>query len=88
MDQALRKRPTNLSLAPARLAFGHDYAAAHGTSLSELMENLLCALEQVTRPTLESPNPDPLDGILLGTPMADLDKRALRRAHHEARAGR
>lgn len=88
MPQTRRKRPTNLSLAPARLAFAHGYAEAHATSLSELVENLLGALEQVAHPSLKTAVADPLDGILLGTPLAELDKRALRRARHEARITR
>jgi hypothetical protein len=88
MPQSRRKRPTNLSLAPARLAFAHGYAEAHATSLSELVENLLGALEQVAHPSLKTAVTDPLDGILLGTQLAELDKQALRRARHEARLSR
>ena len=88
MPQPRRKRPTNLSLHPARLAFAHGYAEAHATSLSELVDNLIGALEQVVNaPPLET-EPDPLDGILVGTPMADMDKVELRRLHHEARLSR
>lgn len=85
MPKILRKRPTNLSLAPARLAFAHGYAKTHATSLSELVESLLGALEQVVRGSVADDEPDLLDGILLGTPLADTDKHALRKAHHEAR---
>jgi hypothetical protein len=88
MNRTLRKRPTHLSLTPARLAFGRRYAAGHGTSLSELTDNLLSALEQVAEAPLEEAAPDPLDGILLGTAMVDLDKRALRHARHEGRLAR
>ena len=87
MPQIRRKRPTNLSLAPARLAFAHGYAEAHATSLSKLVENLLGALEQVVGGS-ESASMDPLDGILLGSPMAELDKKELRRTRHEARLSR
>jgi len=87
MPQARRKRPTNLSLAPARLAFAQGYAEAHATSLSELVESLLGALEQVVQAPATG-QPDPLDGILLSTPLAEMDKRALRRARHEDRIAR
>lgn len=85
MPSIRRKRPTNLSLAPDRLAFAHGYAKAHATSLSELVDTLLGALEVVTQAPEIAPSLDPLDGILLSTPMAVLDKRELRRAHHEGR---
>lgn len=88
MPQIRRKRPTNLSLAPARLAFAHGYAEAHATSLSALVENLLEALEKVVQSTPESAPLDPLDGILTGTPLANLDKKALRCARHEDRLSR
>ena len=88
MPQSRRKRPTNLSLAPARLAFAHGYAEAHATSLSELVDNLLGALEQVTQPSLKTAVSDPLDGMLLDTALAELDKKALRQARHEARLSR
>ncbi len=81
-----QKRPTNLSLTPARLAFGHRYADDLNTSLSQVVDDLLGALEQ----TVQGRNmntglaeDDPLDGLLLGWP--DLDKKELRKAQHEAR---
>jgi len=87
MALARRKRPTNLSLAPARLAFAHGYAEAHSTSISELVENLLGALEQVVQAPRNMETTDPLDGILLGTAMANLDKKTLRESRHKARLG-
>ena len=88
MPPSRRKRATNLSLAPATLAFAHGYAEAHATSLSELVDNLLGALQQVSQPPLEAAASDPLDGMLLGTALAELDKKTLRQARHEARLSR
>ena len=85
-SDAQRKHPTNLSLAPDRLLFGQNYAAANQTSLSRVVEDLLGALEQAWTQKPEAGAKDPLDGLLVGWP--DLDKKELRRAQHEARLGR
>lgn len=81
-----RKHPANLSLAPARLAFGHRYAEAHQTSLSQVVEDLLAALEHSLAADAPNADPDPLDGLLAGWP--DLDKRDLRRGQHGKRLAR
>lgn len=86
IPESKRKRPANLSLAPDRLRFGQQYAEAHQTSLSQVVEELLGALEQtvssVPHPSLE----DPLDGLLAGWPT--FDKRELRQGQHEVRLTR
>ncbi len=84
-----QKRPTNLSLAPARLAFGHRYADGLNTSLSQVVNDLLGALEQTIQGrevSTELDESDPLDGLLAGWP--DLDKKELRKAQQEARLAR
>jgi len=81
-----RKRPANLSLAPARLAFGHRYAAAHRTSLSQVVNDLLGALENASALPAEAADPDPLDGMLAGWP--ELEQRDLRKAQHAQRLAR
>ena len=81
-----KKRPANLSLAPDRLAFGHRYAEGLNTSLSQVVNNLLGALEQTVqglKVNTELTGNDPLDGLLAEWP--DLDKKALRKAQHKAR---
>lgn len=84
-----QKRPTNLSLAPARLAFGHRYAEGLNTSLSQVVDDLLGALEQTVQGRKMNAEPtesDPLDGLLAGWP--NLDKKELRKAQHQARLAR
>ena len=82
-----RKRPANLSLSPERLRFGQSYAQANQTSLSQVVEDLLGALEQTIAPVSKNaPAEDPLDGLLAGWPV--LDKMALRKEQHEARLTR
>lgn len=84
-----QKRPTNLSLAPARLAFGHRYADGLNTSLSQVVDDLLGALEQTVQGrnlTIGLAENDPLDGLLAGWP--NLDKKELRKAQHQARLSR
>lgn len=84
-----QKRPTNLSLAPARLAFGHRYADGLNTSLSQVVDDLLGALEQTVQGrnlTTGLAENDPLDGLLAGWP--NLDKKELRNAQHKARLAR
>ena len=80
------KHPTNLSLAPDRVRFGQQYAAANHTSLSKVVEDLLGSLEQALNQEPRTEAKDPLDGLLSGWP--DLDKKELRRAQHEARLAR
>jgi hypothetical protein len=79
----MRRRPANLTLAPDRLRFGQRYAEANHTSLSQVVERLLGALEQTLNMEAEPAAKDPLDGLLAGWPT--LDKKDLRRAQHEAR---
>lgn len=81
-----RKRPANLSLAPDCLRFGKRYAEANQTSLSQVVEELLGALEQTVNLKDEAAARDPLDGLLAGWPT--LDKKDLRKAQHEARVHR
>jgi len=84
-----KKRPTNLSLAQTRLAFGHRYAEGMNTSLSQVVNDLLGALEQTVqgqKVNAELAEDDPLDGLLAGWP--NLDKKVLRKAQHEARLAR
>ncbi len=84
LPQAQRKRSTNLSLAPDRLRFGQRYAETRDTSLSQVVEDLLGALEQSL--LAEADSRDPLDGLLAGWP--EEDKKVLRRAQHAGRARR
>lgn len=84
LPQAQRKRSTNLSLAPERLRFGQRYAEIRDTSLSQVVEDLLAALEQSLQ--ADADQRDPLDGLLAGWP--EEDKKSLRRAQHSNRAGR
>ena len=87
VPESKRKRPANLSLSPERLCFGQTYAQANRTSLSQVVEDLLGALEQTLAPgSKSSPVEDPLDGLLAGWPL--LDKKALRKEQHEARLAR
>ena len=81
-----RKRPSNLTLAPARLAFGHRYAQANQTSLSQVVNDLLEALEHSVSGQTGSGEPDPLDGLLAGWP--ELDKKDLRKAQQRDRLAR
>lgn len=83
VPESKRKRPANLSLAPDRLRFGQEYAELHQTSLSKVVEDLLGALEQTASLGVESGFKDPLDGLLVEWPASD--KKALRRAQHDAR---
>lgn len=86
VPESLHKRPANLSLAPDRLRFGQRYAEAHQTSLSQVVEALLGALEQATDLKAGPAAGDPLEGLLADWP--PMDKQELRRAQHEARLGR
>ena len=81
-----RKRPANLSLSSERLRFGRQYAKANQTSLSQVVEELLAALEAALKSTGRTEPPDPLDGLLVGWPEAD--KHDLRAAQHSARLSR
>ncbi|MBL0212202.1 MAG: hypothetical protein IPQ13_15020 [Holophagaceae bacterium] len=84
-----KKRPTNLSLAQAQLAFGHRYAEGLNISLSQVVNDLLGALEQTVQGLNVNTDPaedDPLDGLLAGWP--NLDKKELRKAQHKARLAR
>lgn len=84
--EASTKRPTNLTLSPDRLRFGQQYASAHQTSLSKVVEALLGALENTVTTQSEASVHDPLDGLLADWPAAD--KKELRKAQHEARLER
>ena len=76
-----------LSLSVERLQFGQRFAQAHQTSLSQVVEDLLGALEGSLPPgSSASPSHDPLDGMLAGWP--ELDKTALRKEQHERRLAR
>jgi len=86
VPESQRKRPANLTLAPDRLRFGQQYAQAHQTSLSKVVEELLGALEQTLALKPDPVTKDPLDGLLADWPA--LDKKDLRRAQHEARLAR
>jgi len=78
-----RKRPANLSLSSERLRFGRQYAKANQTSLSQVVEELLAALESALKARGRTEPLDPLDGLLAGWP--DTDKGELRAAQHAAR---
>jgi hypothetical protein len=86
MPEPEHKRAANLSLSPSRLAFGHRYAEAHHTSLSQVVNDLLEALENSVTLKASQPGQDPLDGLLAGWP--DLDKSDLRKGQHQKRLGR
>ena len=86
LPESERKHPANLSLAPARLAFGHRYAEAHQTSLSQVVDDLLAALEGAVAAEPGDRERDPLDGLLAGWP--EVDKKDLRREQHERRLAR
>lgn len=85
-SKALRKRPANLTLAPDRFRFGQRYAQERHTSLSQVVEDLLGALEHALAAQDAHPTSDPLDGLLAGWPAED--KKPLRRAQHEDRLAR
>ncbi len=87
LPEQKRKRPANLSLSAERLQFGQRFARAHQTSLSQVVEDLLGALEgSVPSGSIASSSDDPLDGMLAGWP--ELDKKALRKEQHERRLAR
>ena len=86
VQESQRKRPANLSISPHCLRFGQGYAEANQTSLSQVVEDLLGALEQTMNLGPPSASVDPLDGMLVGWPQ--LDKKELRRSQQEARLSR
>lgn len=75
-----RKKPTNLTLDPARLEFATDFAARRSLSLSGLVDDLLAALEATAKPSAGPKCKDPLDGILAGMASGLADKRAIQRS--------
>ena len=81
-----QKRQINLSLAPDRVAFGRQYAEAQQVSLSQVVSDLLAALEQAVAAGGNPAGPDPLEGMLADWP--SMDKRDLRRAQQKARTAR